>query len=115
MQRTMLKSKIHRAVVTGCDRDYEGSLAIDERLMESADLLPGERIEIYNITNGHRLATYAIKAERDSGRILMNGAAAHLASPGDLVIICSYCAVDDEFAGGFAPRIVHVDEHNRPR
>ena len=94
MQRIMLKSKIHRAVVTCSNLAYEGSVAIDEALMEAAGIYPFEQVHIYNINNGSRLTTYAIKGERGGGVISINGAAAHLAKKGDLVIIASYSAVD---------------------
>ena len=113
MQRFMLKSKIHCASVTEADLHYEGSLGMDENLMEAADLLPGERIDIYNVTNGQRLSTYAIQAPRGSGTICMNGAAARCAAVGDTVIIASYCAVEDDCATEHKPVIVFVDEKNR--
>ena len=112
MQRMMLKSKIHRAVVTGSNPDYEGSVAIDETLMETAGIYPFEQVHIYNITNGQRLTTYAIKAEPGSGTISINGAAARLAATGDLVIIASYAALSSDAAGGHEPVLVYVDEKN---
>ena len=113
MQVTMLKSKIHRATVTDADLDYEGSCAIDPELLEASGLLPYERIEIYNLSNGERFATYAIRGEPGAGTISMNGAAAHKAAVGDLVIICAYCELDVEEAREHEPRIVLVDEANR--
>ncbi len=116
MQRTLLKSKIHRATVTEADLDYEGSVTIDEALLEAADILPFEQVDVLDITNGSRLTTYAIPGERDSGVMCLNGAAARLVQPGDLVIVCAYAAYDEaELAqgGGHRPRLVFVDEHNR--
>lgn len=114
MYRTMLKSKIHRATVTYADIDYIGSITLDSELMEAADLLPGELVHIADITNGARLETYVIEGEPGSGVVGINGAAAHLVQPGDLVIIMSYAQVPDEDARDLKPRIVHVDEANRP-
>lgn len=111
--RTMLKSKIHRATVTQADLHYVGSVTIDRDLMEAADLLPGEQVAIVDVTNGARLETYVIAGEPGSGVIGINGAAAHLVHPGDLVILISYAQFDDATARTFEPRIVHVDEHNR--
>ena len=113
MRRTLLKSKIHRATVTEADLHYVGSMTLDPELMEAADLLPHERIEVYNITNGERLATYAIPGERGRGQAVLNGAAARKASPGDLVIICSYAEFEDAEAREFEPRVVFVDGQNR--
>ncbi len=113
MQITMLKSKIHRATVTETNRDYEGSVAIDADLMKEVELLPYERVEIYNITNGERFATYAIEAEGGSGRISIQGAAAHKAETGDLVIICSYAQMTMEEAREFKPKRIVVDGRNR--
>jgi aspartate 1-decarboxylase len=111
--RTMLKSKIHRATVTRADLHYVGSVTIDVALMEAADLLPGEQVAIVDVTNGARLETYVIEGERGSGEIGINGAAAHLVHPGDLVIIISYAQMDDTLARRFQPRVVHVDDANR--
>ncbi|WP_262705823.1 MULTISPECIES: aspartate 1-decarboxylase [Streptomyces] len=113
MLRTMLKSKIHRATVTESDLHYVGSVTIDVDLMEAADLLPGELVHIVDITNGARLETYVIEGRRDSGVIGINGAAAHLVHPGDLVIVISYAQVEDTEARHLRPRIVHVNEENR--
>lgn len=113
MMRVMLKSKIHRATVTQADLHYVGSIAIDRALMEAADLLEGERVVIADITNGARLETYVIPAPAGSGTIGINGAAAHLVSEGDLVIIMSYAMVDDAEARRLKPRVVHVDDRNR--
>ena len=108
----MLKSKIHRARVTDADVDYEGSVAIDVTLMEAAGILPFEKVEIYNITNGNRLQTYAIVAEPDSGEVCINGAAAHLAGPGDIVIIATYTTMSEKEARDHNPLLVYVDENN---
>ena len=110
--RTMLKSKIHRAHVTKVNIDYEGSITIDSKLMEEADILPYEQVQVVNVNNGARFETYAISGEPDSGEIGINGAAARLAAKGDIIIILSYCYVDDEEAGHFSPKIVHVDAQN---
>lgn len=113
MLRTMFKSKIHRATVTQADLHYVGSVTIDAELLEAADLLPGELVHIVDVTNGARLETYVIEGERGSGVIGINGAAAHLVQPGDLVIIISYAQVSDAEARELKPRVVHVDEGNR--
>ncbi len=109
----MMKSKIHRATVTGADLHYQGSVAIDLDLLEAADLLPNERVEIYNVTNGERLATYAIPAARGSGDVIINGAAAHKASKGDVVILASYASYEDQEARRHQPTVILVDEANR--
>ena len=113
MQRTMLKSKLHRVRVTHAELHYEGSCAIDDALLEAADIREYQQIEIYNISNGERFTTYAIRAERDSGIISVNGAAAHKANPGDLVIIASYAVYNEIELQKYAPVLVYVDEHNR--
>ncbi|MED7825554.1 aspartate 1-decarboxylase [Streptomyces chiangmaiensis] len=113
MFRTMFKSKIHRATVTQADLHYVGSVTIDADLLEAADLLPGELVHIVDITNGARLETYVIEGERGSGVIGINGAAAHLVHPGDLVIVISYAQVSDAEARTLRPRVVHVDHDNR--
>jgi aspartate 1-decarboxylase len=113
MMRIMMKSKIHRATVTQADLDYVGSVTLDVALMEAADMLEGEQVAIVDITNGARIETYVIPGERGSGVIGINGAAAHLVHPGDLVIIISYALVTDAEARALEPRIVHVDEKNR--
>ena len=113
MMRIMMKSKIHRATVTQADLDYVGSVTLDAALMEAADLLEGEQVAIVDITNGARIETYVIPGERGSGVIGINGAAAHLVHPGDLVIIMSYAVLDDAEARALQPRVVHVDAHNR--
>jgi aspartate 1-decarboxylase len=111
--RTMLKSKIHRVTVTQADLHYVGSVTVDADLLDAADLLPGEQVAIVDITNGARLETYVIPGERGSGVIGINGAAAHLVHPGDLVILISYAQLDDTTARSFEPRVVHVDAANR--
>jgi aspartate 1-decarboxylase len=111
--RVMLKSKIHRATVTQADLHYVGSIAIDRELMKAADLLENEQVVIADITNGARLETYVIPALAGSGTIGINGAAAHLVSEGDLVIIMSYATVEDSEARAMKPTVVHVDENNR--
>ncbi len=113
MHLTLLKAKIHRATVTHAELDYEGSCAIDEDLLEAAGIREFEQIQIYNIANGERFETYAIRAEAGSGVISVNGAAAHKASPGDLVIICAYAGMSEAEAEQFKPRLIYVDEHNR--
>lgn len=109
----MLKSKIHRATVTQADLHYIGSLTVDTELMEAADLLPGEQVHVVDVTNGARLETYVIEGERGSGVIGINGAAAHLVHPGDLVIIISYRVCTDEQAAALKPSVVFVDTANR--
>jgi aspartate 1-decarboxylase len=113
MFRTMFKSKIHRATVTQADLHYVGSITVDQDLMDAADLLPGEQVQIVDIDNGARLETYLIAGPRGTGVIGINGAAARLVQPGDLVIIISYAAMSDEEARSFEPKVVHVDRGNR--
>ncbi len=113
MQRFMLKSKIHRAVVTEVNLNYEGSITIDEQLMEAVDLLPYEQVQVYNITNGNRLGTYVIKGERVSGVIGINGAAARLMHKGDQIIIAGYVCLDEKEIGKHKPKIVRVNEKNQ--
>ena len=108
--RIMLKGKIHRAHITDCNIDYEGSITIDRKLMEEADILPYEQVQVLDINNGSRFTTYAI--EGGPGEICVNGAAARLVSLGDLVIILSYCHLNDEEARTFSPKLVHVDANN---
>ncbi len=115
MLLTLLKSKIHRATVTDANLDYDGSITIDRDLMDAADLLDHERVEIYDITNGARLQTYVIPGARASGTIGINGAAAHLVKPHDLVIIASYAHLDANEARRHEPRICLVDSSNRLR
>jgi aspartate 1-decarboxylase len=109
----MLKSKIHRARVTDCNIDYEGSITIDSDLLKAADILPYERVEILNINNGARFSTYAIEGNPGSGDICLNGAAARLACVDDIVIILTYHEVPSDEAGQVKPRMVYVDRHNR--
>ena len=113
MKLTMLKCKLHRARITHAELDYEGSCAIDARLLELAGIQEFEQIEIYNVTNGERFSTYAIVAEEGSGVISINGAAAHRANVGDCVIICAYVGVDSHEACVHQPRLVYLDERNR--
>jgi len=113
MRRTMLKSKLHRVSVTHSEPDYEGSVAIDSRLLEAADIREYERLEVYNLKNGERFSTYAIRAEAGSGIISVNGAASHKAKPGDIVIICTYADFEEKELATFKPRLVYVDSSNR--
>ena len=115
MQRFMLKSKIHRATLTGTDLDYEGSITIDEELLEKADILPGEQVHVLNINNGQRFVTYAIAGPRGSGTVLLNGPAARLGTVGDKVIIISYCQVSAEKAKESQVKIIVVDDENKPK
>ena len=110
---TMLKSKIHRATVTGANVDYEGSITVDKELMGVAKLIEYEKVDIYNISNGQRFSTYVIKGEQGKGEICLNGAAAKLVSIGNLIIICSYSHHDEKEIGKHKPVIVHVDEKNK--
>ncbi len=113
MLRTMMKSKIHRATVTQADLHYVGSVTVDEDLLDAADLLPGELVQIVDVTNGARLETYTIPGERGSGVLGINGAAARLVHPGDLVILIAYGQMDTAEAREFTPRVVFVDADNR--
>ncbi len=113
MMRIMMKSKIHRATVTQADLHYVGSVTLDAALMDAADLLEGEQVAIVDITNGARIETYVIPGPRGSGVIGINGAAAHLVHPGDLIIIMSYAVLDDAEARALKPTVVHVDERNQ--
>ncbi len=110
--RIMLKSKIHRARVTQLNINYEGSITIDKKLMEEADILPYEQVQVLNINNGARFTTYAIEDERESGEICINGAAARLVAKGDTIIVLSYCHVADDEAHNFMPKLVYVDAQN---
>ncbi len=110
-----MKAKIHRATVTDSNLDYQGSITIDEGLLEQSGIIPYEQVDIYNITNGERFTTYAIVGPRDSGVICINGAAAHKAKRGDLVIIVSYAAFHDYELKDFTPKIVFVDERNKAK
>ena len=113
MQRFMLKSKLHRATVTDADLHYEGSISIDEGLMEAAEIIPYEKVAIYDVSNGERFTTYAIKGKRDSGVICLNGAAARKVSRGDLIIIATYVLMDDADAKNWSPKCLLLDEQNR--
>ncbi len=113
--RTMLKSKLHRVTVTQADLDYEGSVTLDADLMTAADIVPFEEVHLWNVTRGTRLRTYAMQGEAGSGVVCVNGAAAHLARPGDLVIIATFTQLDETAARGYQPRVVLVDENNRIR
>jgi aspartate 1-decarboxylase len=115
MQRILLKSKIHRAVVTDAQLHYQGSITLDRALMDAADLLPHERVEIYNVTNGERFQTYVIPGDRDSGSVVINGAAARKVHPGDLIIIASYALYGADELTDHHPRVVQVDSANRPQ
>ena len=113
MRRTMLHAKIHRAVVTHADLDYEGSVSIDQDLLDASDILPGQQVHIWNITRGTRIITYAIHGDAGSGVICINGAAAHQNRPGDLVIIASWVELEDAEAKEYRPRVIRVDADNR--
>jgi aspartate 1-decarboxylase len=115
MLRPFLRAKIHRARVTRCDLDYEGSITIDRDLLEAADLLPLEKVDVYNVTRGTRFTTYCIPGSPGGGEIGVNGAAAHLAEPGDLVIVCAYCHLDREDVPVHRARVVLLDGDNRVR
>lgn len=113
MRRTLLKSKIHRATVTEADLHYVGSITIDRDLLEAADIVELERIEIYNVTRGTRLNTYVIPGEAGAGEICINGAAAHLVKPGDIVILCTYAEFKESEVNGHKATVIQVDENNR--
>jgi|ERR1035437_7129343 aspartate 1-decarboxylase len=113
MQRIMLKAKLHRVHVTHSELHYEGSCAIDDDLLEAADIKEYQQIDIYNVTNGERFTTYAIRAQRGSGLISVNGAAAHKADPGDILIIATYAMYSELELQEFHPQLVYVNEHNR--
>jgi len=113
MQLCLLKAKIHRASVTHAELHYEGSCAIDSRLLDIAGIRENEQVHLYNVSNGERFVTYAIRGEEGSGMISVNGAAAHKASPGDLVIICVYASMTPAEAEVFEPTLVYVDRQNR--
>ncbi|MGA2571473.1 MAG: aspartate 1-decarboxylase [Terracidiphilus sp.] len=114
MFRKLLKSKIHRATITRSDLNYEGSIAVDADLLEAADILPYEAVQVWNLANGSRLETYAIPARRGSGEICLNGAAARHAVPGDLVIVASFAWLDEKVAALSKPKLIFVDSQNRP-
>ena len=109
----MLKSKIHRATLTGTELNYEGSITIDRDLLDAADMLPGEQVQVLNLNNGQRFITYVIEARAGSGTMLLNGPAARLGAVGDTVIVLSYCTVSEEEARAIKPKVVHVDQQNR--
>lgn len=113
MQRTLLKSKIHRATVTDAQLHYEGSVTIDHDLMIAANIVEFEQVHIYDVNNGNRLITYAIRGPASSGTICINGAAAHLVSPGDLIIICAYAEFEESELSSHRPLVIHVDARNR--
>src|SRR5437899_11363372 len=113
MQRTMLKSKIHRATVTDCDLHYVGSITIDADLLEAADILEFEQVAVVDVDNGARFETYTIAGERGSGEIKVNGAAARLVQRGDTIIVISYAAYDPDEMSNYRPRVVHVDARNQ--
>lgn len=113
MQRIMLRSKIHRVTVTQCDLNYEGSCGIDEDLLDAADIREFEKIELYDINNGERFSTYAIRGKRGSGEISLNGAAARRAHLGDLLIICTYAPMTENEIEAYRPKIVFVDQRNQ--
>ncbi|MGA7827489.1 MAG: aspartate 1-decarboxylase [Geobacteraceae bacterium] len=113
MERKMLKSKIHRATLTGADLFYEGSVTIDRDLMDAADILPYEAVSIWDVNNGSRFETYAIEGERGSGVVCVNGAAARMVAPRDLVIIASFSSMSDAEARAHEPKLVFVDEQNK--
>lgn len=113
MLRTMLKSKIHRVTLTECNIDYEGSIAIDSMLLSAADILPGEQVHVLNINNASRIVTYVIEAPAGSGTIMLNGPAAREGIPGDILVIITYCQVDNNEIPNHVPKIIKVDNKNR--
>ncbi|MDD9206819.1 aspartate 1-decarboxylase [Georgenia sp. 10Sc9-8] len=113
MLRPMMVGKVHRATVTAADLHYVGSITVDAALLDAADLLPGQQVDVVDVTNGARLTTYVIPGERDSGILCINGAAAHLVHEGDLVILIAYAMLDDAEARAYTPHVVFVDEDNR--
>ncbi|MEX0998751.1 MAG: aspartate 1-decarboxylase [Candidatus Dadabacteria bacterium] len=112
MDRTLLKSKIHRAIVTEADLEYEGSITVDRNLMDAADLFHYEQVHIFNITNGHRFTTYVIEGKRESNVICVNGAAAHLAREGDCLIVASFATYNEAECKSHVPKLIYVDEGN---
>lgn len=114
MRRTLFKSKIHGAVLTGTDLHYDGSISLDRDLMEEADLVPSERVQVLNVATGERLETYVIEAPRGSGEVRLNGPAARLGEPGDRVIVVSYAEYEESEARDHRPVVVRVDDENRP-
>ena len=115
MMRKMLRAKIHRATVTQADVHYEGSITIDRRLLEATDLLPNEAVAVWNVSNGNRFETYAVEGAPDSGVVCVNGAAAHLVAPGDLVIIAAFTWMEENAARTHEPKVIFVDDRNRIR
>jgi aspartate 1-decarboxylase len=115
MRLTMLKSKIHRCTVTASELQYDGSVTVDKLLLESARIVPFEQVHVWNVTRGTRFTTYAIEGEAGSGVVCINGAAAHLAGRGDVVIIAAFCELDPDQARGHRPTVVLVDGDNHPR
>lgn len=113
MERIMMKSKLHRATVTDADLHYEGSISIDQNLLNASNIVPYEQVSIYNVTNGERFSTYAITGKAGSGTICLNGAAARKASKGDLIIIATYCNVDDNETKDWKPICILLDEKNK--
>lgn len=114
MKRTLLKSKIHRARVTDTNVNYEGSITIDEDFMRMVDILPYEKVAIFNISNGNRLETYAIYGKKGSKEFIVNGAAAHLVQKGDIIIVVAYAMLDEDKTKAFSPRIIRLDKENNP-
>ena len=114
MRRKMMFGKIHRAVVTDCNVDYVGSITLDPHLMEAAEILPNEQVHVLDVDNGQRFVTYAIEGTPGGGEVVVNGAAAHLVDPGHRVIVIAYVEMEDEEARVHTPRVVRVDEANRP-
>lgn len=114
MLRTMLKSKIHRAILTGTELHYQGSITLDEDLLELADIMPGEQVQVLNINTGARFVTYAIRGKRGSGKVMLNGPAARLGQVGDPVMVLTYCQMDCEAARKHKARVVKVDDRNYP-
>lgn len=114
LQRPMMISKIHRATITDADLHYVGSITVDEDLLDAADLLPGQQVDVVDVTNGSRLTTYVLPGEAGSGELCINGAAAHLVHKGDIVILMAYGMLDDAEARTYSPRVVFVDENNTP-
>ena len=113
--RIMLRAKLHRLRLTGADPDYEGSIGIDTNLLSAAGILEYEVVHVWNVTNGERLETYAIKAPAGSGEVALNGAAALRGKPGDIIIVATFAPMDEASARRCQPTVIHVDEHNRPR
>ena len=113
MRRTMLRAKIHRATVTDADLNYVGSITLDPILMEATDLRVHEKLEIYNVSNGERFSTYAIEGRRGEGEVVLNGAAAHRVTEGDLVILCAYAELEESEMEAHRPKVIFVDRQNR--